>query len=58
MVEKGNTKQIEEKIEMLLNDKPKSKQMGIKGREFVKDKFEWDIIAKKFLESTKDLIKN
>jgi len=58
LVEKGNTKQIEEKIEMLLNDKPKSKQMGIKGREFVKDKFEWDIIAKKFLESTKDLIKN
>ena len=55
LVEKGNSKQLNEKIEILLNDSKKAKQMGIEGRKFVKEKFEWDIVAKEFLESTKNL---
>ncbi len=55
LIEKGNTKQLEEKIDILFNDNSKSRLMGIQGRKFVKGKFEWDIIAKKFLESTKKL---
>ncbi len=57
LIEKGNTKQLEEKIDILFNDNSKSRLMGIQGRKFVKGKFEWDIIAKKFLESTKELEK-
>jgi glycosyltransferase involved in cell wall biosynthesis len=56
LIEKGNTKQLEEKIEILLNDCNKSKQMGMEGRKFVKEQFEWDIITKKFLESTKEFL--
>ncbi len=56
LIEKGNTNQLEEKIEILLNDNQKSKSMGIEGRKFVKEKFEWDIIAKGFLESSKDFL--
>lgn len=58
LIEKENTKQLEEKIDILFNDNSKSKLMGIQGRKFVKGKFEWDIIAKKFLESTKELEKD
>ena len=58
LVEKGNVKQLEEKIEILLNDNQKSKIMGIEGRKFIQQNFEWEIIAKKFLESTKDFLSN
>jgi len=58
LIEKGNTKQLEEKIEMLFDDNSKSKKIGIEGRRFVEGKFEWDIVAKKFLESTKELVEN
>jgi len=56
LVEKGNSIQLEEKIEILLNDSQKSKLMGIQGRKFVKGKFEWDVIAKGFLKSSKDFL--
>ena len=56
LIEKGNVKHLEDKIEILLNDNHKSKQMGIEGRKFVKKEFEWDIIAEKFLESTKEFL--
>ena len=58
LVEKGNVKQLEEKIEMLLNDNQKSKTMGIEGRKFIQQNFEWDIIVKKFLESSKEFLNN
>jgi len=56
LVEKGNSKQLEEKIEILLNDNLKSKQMGINGRKFVEEKFAWDVIVKRFLESSKEFL--
>jgi glycosyltransferase involved in cell wall biosynthesis len=56
LIDKGNTDQLEEKIEILLNDNQKSKSMGVEGRKFVKEKFEWDVIAKGFLESSKDFL--
>jgi len=56
LIEKGNARQLEEKIEIMLNDDEKSKEMGVEGRKFVKEQFEWDIITKKFLESTKEIL--
>ena len=58
LVKKGDFKDLEEKIELLLNDNRKSKQMGIQGRKFVKEKFEWNVIAKEFLKSSKDFLDN
>ena len=42
-----------EKLTLLLNDSKKSKIMGSAGRTFVKSNFNWDKIAKDFLNSVK-----
>ena len=42
-----------EKLTLLLNDSKKSKMMGSAGRVFVKSNFNWDKIAKEFLNSIK-----
>ena len=36
------------KLQLLVDDEKTAKQMGILGRNFVKEKFSWDVIAKKF----------
>ena len=53
LVEKGNHKQLIDKITILLEDTKKAKEMGKAGRKFVVDNFSWEIIGKKFLETTK-----
>jgi glycosyltransferase involved in cell wall biosynthesis len=50
LVEKGNAEEIIEKIEILLENKIRSEEMGEKGREFVKKNFSWDKIAKDFIK--------
>ena len=50
LVEEGNTKDLIEKISLLLQDKELASSMGIKGKEFVMNNFSWDVIAKRFLE--------
>ncbi|MGH2574857.1 MAG: glycosyltransferase family 4 protein [Ignavibacteria bacterium] len=44
------------KLTDLFNDYKKSKQMGNTGRNFVKDNFSWEIIAKKFVNVFKDKV--
>lgn len=53
LVEKGNHKQLIDKITILLEDTKKAKEMGKAGRKFVANNFSWEIIGKKFLETTK-----
>ena len=53
LVEKGNHKQLIDKITILLEDTKKTKEMGKAGRKFVANNFSWEIIGKKFLETTK-----
>jgi len=53
LVEKGNHQQLIDKITILLEDTKKAKEMGKAGRKFVADNFSWEIIGKKFLETTK-----
>ncbi len=53
IVEKGNHQQLIDKITILLGDTKKAKEMGKAGRKFVVDNFSWEIIGKKFLETTK-----
>ncbi len=50
LVEKGNSKELIEKLLLLINDKEKRKIMGEKGRKFIEENFSWNIIAKEFLK--------
>lgn len=60
LVEKGNSKDLSEKISLLINDEKRVKEMGRLGRKFIKEKFSWDIIAQDFVNILKknDLLKN
>ncbi|TAK16153.1 MAG: glycosyltransferase family 1 protein, partial [Nitrosarchaeum sp.] len=44
-----------EKLSLLINDEQKRKDMGENGRKFVEENFNWNKIAKEFLEITKCL---
>ena len=48
LVNKGNSEEWKEKISILLNDRKKQLEMGENGREFVKENFSWEKIARKF----------
>ena len=49
LIEKNNSNELFEKLSMLLNDLENANQMGIKGKEFVKNNFNWDKICNDFL---------
>ena len=49
LIEKGDYNGWIEKLSILINDNKKAKQMGMAGRDFVKDNFSWNKIAKKFI---------
>ena len=53
LIEKNNPEELFEKLSILLNNLEKSKEMGNKGREFVKNNFNWDKICNDFLNHLK-----
>ncbi|WP_428326187.1 glycosyltransferase family 4 protein [Nitrosopumilus sp.] len=57
LVKKGDSKEIIEKITELIRNKDLSKQMGVEGRNFVENNFDWNIIAKKFVKDLENLLK-
>jgi glycosyltransferase involved in cell wall biosynthesis len=56
LVEKGDHNGWIQKLSILINDNEKAKQMGTAGRNFVKDNFSWDKIAKKFITILNDTL--
>ena len=56
LVEPNETSKLEESLTLLLEDEKKRKEMGKKGREFIKKKFSWEIITKQFSEVMKNNI--
>ncbi len=50
LVEKGNAEEWIEKLSLLVNDEQKRKTMGEEGRKFVEDNFNWNKIARDFLD--------
>jgi colanic acid/amylovoran biosynthesis glycosyltransferase len=56
LVEKDSSEEIVKKINFLLNDINKSKEIGQAGRKFVINNFSWDVISKKFLQIVKEHI--
>ena len=53
LIEKNNPEELFEKLSMLLNNLENAKEMGKKGKEFVKDNFNWDKICNDFLNHLK-----
>ena len=53
LIEKNNPEELFKKLSILLNNLEKSKEMGNKGREFVKNNFNWDKICNDFLNHLK-----
>mgnify|MGYP006418324119 FL=1 len=53
LVKKGDHEDIISKISILFNDQDKAKQMGINGMKFVKENFDWEKIAEKFIVMSK-----
>jgi len=57
LVEKGNHKQLIEKIKLLLADKKLSEQMGNEGRRFIEETYSWEVATKKFIQILNSHIK-
>ena len=57
LVEEGNSKDLIDKISILLNDKKLALEMGKAGRKFVINNFSWDVIAKRFLNYAQNKLK-
>ena len=53
LIEKNNSNELFEKLSMLLNNLENAKEMGVKGKEFVKNNFNWDKICNDFLNHLK-----
>ncbi len=54
LVKEGNSKDLVDKISILLNDEKLASKMGKSGREFIMETFSWDVIAKRFLDYAKN----
>ena len=57
LIEKSNSKDLLEKVSILINDKEKSTEMGEKGRKFIEKEFSLEASAKNFLVIIKPYMK-
>ena len=57
LVEKGNSKQLIEKLSLLLEDSDLAKKMGNEGHKFVEETFNWELITKNFIKIAKSYLK-
>ena len=53
LIEKGNVKDLYEKLSRMINEQKENKKMGEKGKEFITNNFNWDKICKDFLNHLK-----
>jgi len=50
LLKEGNSKDIIEKISKILENELLAKKMGKEGTKFIKEQFNWELVAKKFLQ--------
>ena len=50
LLKEGNSKDIIEKISKILENELMAKEMGKEGTKFIKEQFNWELVAKKFLQ--------
>ena len=58
LVREGNSDDIIEKLKRIIDDPNLSQQLGKEGRKFVNTQFNWEFVAKNFLEIIKPYLKN
>ena len=58
LVKEGDSEDIIKKISRLLENEQLATTMGKEGAKFINEQFNWELIAKRFLNIIKPLIKN
>ena len=56
LVEPNETTELEKCLTLLIEDETKRKILGKNGREFIKEKFSWEVITKQFADTIKNNI--
>ena len=58
LVREGNSEDIIEKLRLIFEDSNLAQEMGKEGRKFVSKQFNWEFVAKNFLEIIKPHLRN
>ena len=58
LVREGNSEDIIEKLRLIFEDSNLAQEMGKEGRKFVSEQFNWEFVAKNFLEIIKPHLRN
>ena len=56
LVKEGDANDVIKKLSELLENKQMASEMGKEGAKFIKDQFNWDLVAKNFLETIKPYV--
>jgi len=57
LVKEGNYEDLTDKLTRLLENKNLSDKMGEEGKKFIKEQFNWELVARNFLEMIKPYVK-
>ena len=56
-LKEGNYEDLTDKLTRLLENKNLSDKMGEEGKKFIKEQFNWELVARNFLEMIKPYVK-
>ena len=57
LVQQGSHQQLIDKLSLLLEDKDLAKKMGVDGRKFIEDTFNWELVTKNFIRTIESYLK-
>ena len=57
LVQQGSHEQLIDKFSLLLEDKDLAEKMGVEGRKFIEDMFNWELVTKNFIEIMESYLK-
>ena len=57
LVQQGSHQQLIDKLSLLLEDKDLAKKMGVEGRKFIEDTFNWELVTKNFIRNIESYLK-
>jgi len=57
LVQQGSHQQLIDKFSLLLEDKDLAKKMGVEGRKFIEDTFNWELVTKNFIRNIESYLK-
>ena len=57
LVQQGSYEQLIDKFSLLLEDKVLAQKMGVEGRKFIEDTFNWELVTKNFIKIMQSYLK-